>query len=1047
MYILHGTWFPGDKPDFENTGRFVLWVERQISGKVGRNAIKHPGHLEDEELHTFFSDVLPMSKPLLTQLPEDGINVRFALPSTKDGPLPSFEMAINLCMDLPDKFEWKSWRVNCLAVNDSLLFLKELHFLVQYYSDRVIPGRDIIFWYHFGRAVKDVIIRHQYIPSLLPREETKRKGRGKKGKSPGISFAPAWQIISPRYEEMIKTFSAVMPGICRAVFPDAAKVKKTPVPALYDSAGLLDHYSQQTLADLVSATPFTQKIMKSVEDTMVSGCLPGGSPGCISQDTWEKWHVWQKRLSAMGGKSDFILCFRLETAPPESPDDWSIEWLAASKKDPSLQVPLEEYWGMKEKERKAFIHQFGNDFEQALLLQFGHAGRIYARVWDGLRNQHPARLHLTRNQALEFLRESAWVLEDAGFKVMVPSWWTPEGRQRAMLRLRASSPAASGDGGVPSGYFNISSLVDYRYELSIGGEPVSRDEWQALVEAKSNLVHFRGQWMEIDREKMGDMLDLWKSQGDDALSMSLSDLMRITAGDRERDELEVALDDGLKEIMAKLGDKRLELMDTPSGLRGKLREYQKRGLSWLHYLERLGMGPCLADDMGLGKTVQVIALLVRERKETDNVGPTLLIVPTSVLGNWQKELERFAPGITCLLHHGPARAKKPKAFREACSGRDIVITSFALARMDAKALDVVEWYRIVVDEAQNIKNPESAQTRAICKLKADRRMALTGTPVENRLMDLWSIFHFLNPGYLGTPGRFKKNFEIPVQKNDDQARLAMLKRMVEPFILRRMKTDKSIISDLPDKIEQKVYCNLTKEQASLYEAVVREVEAGLSRAEGIQRKGMILSTLMRLKQICNHPSQFLQDGSEYSISRSHKLDRVASMAEEVISEGESLLLFTQFAEAGKALERMFRRECHFNTYFLYGAVSRNRREKMITEFQAPETGPSVFVLSLKAGGTGITLTKASHVFHFDRWWNPAVENQATDRAFRIGQTKKVFVHKMVTIGTLEERIDQMLEEKQRLAESITGSDESWLTELDDQAFRELITLSRDAVLE
>ena len=1047
MYILHGTWFPGDKPNFENTGRFILWVEKQISGKVRRNTLKHPGHLENEELRAFFSDVLPLSKSLPARLYGDDINVRFMLPGTKDGPLPSFEMAMHLGMDLPDEFKWKSWRINCLAVNDSLLFLKELHFLVQYYSDRVIPGRDLIFWYHFGRAVKDVIIRHQYIPSLLPREKTKRKGRGKKGKSPDISFVPAWRIISPGYAEMIKTFSAVMPGICRAVFPDAAKVKKTSVPALYDPIDLLRHYSQQTLADFIAATPFTQKIMKSVEGTMVSGCLSEGSSERISQDTWEKWHTWQKRLSAMGGKSDFILCFRLETALPESPDDWSIEWLAASRKDPSLQVPLEEYWGMKGKERKAFIHQFGDDFEQSLLLQFGHAGRIYAGVWDGLRNQHPTRLHLTRDQALEFLRESAWVLEDAGFKVMVPSWWTPEGRQRAMLRLRASSPAASGDSGVPSGYFNISSLVNYRYEFSIGEEPVSSDEWQALVEAKSNLVHFRGQWMEIDREKMGGMLDLWKSQGDDALSMSLSDLMQMTAGDRERDELEVALDGDLKEMMARLGDKRLELMDTPSGLRGKLREYQKRGLSWLHYLERLGMGPCLADDMGLGKTVQVIALLVRERKETDNVGPTLLIVPTSVLGNWEKELERFAPGITCLLHHGPARAKKPKAFREACSGRDVVITSFALARMDAKALNAVGWHRIVVDEAQNIKNPKSAQTRAICKLKTDRRMALTGTPVENRLMDLWSIMHFLNPGYLGTSARFKKNFEIPVQRNDDQARLAVLKRMVEPFILRRMKTDKSIISDLPDKIETKVYCNLTKEQASLYEAVIREVEAGLSGAEGIQRKGMILSTLMRLKQICNHPSQFLQDGSKFSISRSHKLDRVASMAEEVISEGESLLLFTQFAEAGKALERLFRREYHFNTYFLYGAVSRTRREKMITEFQAPETGPSVFVLSLKAGGTGITLTKASHVFHFDRWWNPAVENQATDRAFRIGQTKKVFVHKMVTIGTLEERIDQMLEEKQRLAESITGSDESWLTELDDTAFRELITLSRDAVLE
>ncbi len=581
----------------------------------------------------------------------------------------------------------------------------------------------------------------------------------------------------------------------------------------------------------------------------------------------------------------------------------------------------------------------------------------------------------------------------------------------------------------------------------MGGEPVSRDEWQALVEAKSDLVHFRGQWMEIDREKMADMLNLWDAEKDRVLTMSLIDVMRMAAGERDKDRFEVVMDDGLEKVMERLGDRRLELMDTPAGFRGNLRPYQKRGLSWLHYLEQLGMGQCLADDMGLGKTVQVIALLVKEREKQEGAGPTLLIVPTSVLGNWEKEIKRFAPGINCLVHHGPGRAGKPKPFKNACSGMDVVITSFALARIDAKALGAVHWHRVVVDEAQNIKNPKSAQTRAICRLKADHRMALTGTPVENRLMDLWSIMHFLNPGYLGTPAWFKKNFEIPVQKDNDQARLATLKQMVQPFILRRMKTDRSIISDLPDKIEAKVYCNLTREQASLYEAVVQDVEKELEEAEGIKRKGLILSTLMRLKQICNHPAQFLQDGSEFSVSRSLKLHRVAEMAQEVIAEGESLLVFSQFAEAGRSLAHLFMREYGFNTYFLSGSVSRNRREKMITEFQSPDTGPSVFVLSLKAGGTGITLTKANHVFHFDRWWNPAVENQATDRAFRIGQTRKVFVHKMVTIGTLEERIDQMLEEKQRLAESITGSDESWLTELDDQAFRDLITLSRDAVLE
>jgi SNF2 family DNA or RNA helicase len=353
----------------------------------------------------------------------------------------------------------------------------------------------------------------------------------------------------------------------------------------------------------------------------------------------------------------------------------------------------------------------------------------------------------------------------------------------------------------------------------------------------------------------------------------------------------------------------------------------------------------------------------------------------------------------------------------------------------------------VIDEAQNIKNPKAAQTKAILKLESKHRLALTGTPVENRLLDLWSIFNFLNPNYLGKEAQFKKSFETPIQKNNDQIQAGVLKKLVEPFILRRVKTDQSIIKDLPDKIEQKLYTNLTKEQATLYEVVVRDVEKQLNEVEGIQRKGLILSTLLKLKQICNHPRQFLQDGSDFTTERSHKLSRLSEMMEEVISEGESILIFTQFTEIGDALEKYIRQKLHYNTYYIHGGTNRDKRERMITEFQDPETEPSVFVLSLKAGGVGITLTKANHVFHFDRWWNPAVEDQATDRAFRIGQKKNVFVHKFITIGSLEERIDQMIEDKKKLAGAIVGADESWLTELDNDKFKQLIALNKSAIMD
>ena len=565
------------------------------------------------------------------------------------------------------------------------------------------------------------------------------------------------------------------------------------------------------------------------------------------------------------------------------------------------------------------------------------------------------------------------------------------------------------------------------------------------MDAKAPLIHFRGQWMELDRDKIQEMLTFIKQQNTEVPELSVPELLRKLA--EEADSFELDVHDSLARMLAKLSDNsRLELIDNPEKLNAQLRDYQKRGVAWLRYLESLGLNGCLADDMGLGKTMQVISVLVLEREQT-RPGPTLLIAPTSVIGNWQKEIERFAPHLTTLIHHGSAREQAIDAFKQLCSQHDLLITSYTLARKDSKLLAALRWRRVVLDEAQNIKNPKAAQTKAILKLNADSRLALTGTPVENRLMDLWSIFNFLNPGYLGKQAQFRKTYELPVQRDNDPVQSAVLKKLIQPFILRRLKTDKAIIKDLPDKIDNKIYCNLSKEQASLYEVVVQDVVAQLDAAEGIQRQGLMLSTLMKLKQICNHPMQFLQDGSAFTPERSHKLERISEMLEEAMSEGDSVLVFTQFTEIGEHLERYLAQEKHYKTHYLHGGTPRAKREQMISDFQDPETGPAVFILSLKAGGVGITLTQANHVFHFDRWWNPAVENQATDRAFRIGQKKNVFVHKFVTLGTLEERIDQMIADKQKMADSIVGNDESWLTRLDNQAFKELIALNKHSIME
>ena len=671
---------------------------------------------------------------------------------------------------------------------------------------------------------------------------------------------------------------------------------------------------------------------------------------------------------------------------------------------------------------------------------------MFPKLWQGLETDSPMGMELTLEESFSFLQESAWVLEDAGFKVTVPAWYTPTGRRRAKLRLKAAAKSRSVTKGKEKSYFGLDSLVQYEYELAIGEEVVTKKEWEQLINAKAPLVHFRGQWMELDRDKMQQLLEFWQSHGDEKPEMSVLEFLQRNAESGE--DWDIEHDDILSDMMAKLQDKsKLEPISDQLNLQGNLREYQKRGVAWLEYLERLGLNGCLADDMGLGKSVQVIARLVQERESVDSVLPTLLIAPTSVVGNWQKEIVKFAPHLQSMIHHGSDRLQNPADFKQACQQHDVIITSFTLARKDEKLLQSIEWQRIVLDEAQNIKNPKAAQTKAILKLSAKHRLALTGTPVENRLLDLWSIFNFLNPGYLGKEAQFRKSFEVPIQKDNNRVKSTTLKKLVEPLILRRLKTDKSIINDLPDKVEQKLYTNLTKEQASLYEVVVKDVEEKLKTVEGIQRKGLILSTLMKLKQICNHPAQFLQDNSEFSTERSHKLSRLVEMVDEAVSEGESLLIFSQFTEVCAGIEKYLKQNLRCNTYYLHGGTSRQRREKMITEFQEPDTEASAFILSLKAGGVGITLTKANHVFHFDRWWNPAVENQATDRAFRIGQQKNVFVHKFVAIGTLEEKIDQMIEDKKKLAAAVVGNDESWLTELDNDAFKQLIALNKSAILE
>jgi SNF2 family DNA or RNA helicase len=734
------------------------------------------------------------------------------------------------------------------------------------------------------------------------------------------------------------------------------------------------------------------------------------------------------------------------TTPKPVPDGpWRLDFLLQAADDPSLLVPAAEVWRAKGPLtvfRRTLDHP-----QERLLGDLGRALRLFPPLEPALRGARPTGAELDAGAAYRFLREGAPLLAQAGFGVRVPAWWgRPSARLGVKARARASAPGKTSDG-----RFGLETLCAFEWQVSLGDQPLTAAELRALAKAKVPLVRFRGEWVELKPGEVEAALRLFE-RGKSG-EMSAADLLRLAAGaDESAAHLPVAgveAEGWLAELLAMDGDARVEPVEAPPGFAGTLRPYQRRGLGWLAFLDRLGVGACLADDMGLGKTVQLLALLLASPVET-GAGrrkrrlPTLLVCPMSLVGNWQREAARFAPSLRVHVHHGGERLSGA-ALRKAVRGSDLVLTTYALAARDREELAAVEWGRVVLDEAQNVKNAAARQTQAVRSLSAPRRIALTGTPVENRLAELWSILEFLNPGLLGSAAGFRNRFATPIERYRDAERAAELKRLVRPFILRRLKTDRGIIRDLPEKQEMKVFCNLTREQASLYQATVDEMMERVENSEGIERRGLVLSTLLKLKQVCNHPAQLLQDQSAVA-GRSGKLMRLEEVLDEVLAGGERALVFTQFAEMGHLLQRRLEERFAREVPFLHGGTPRAARDALVSRFQG-EGGPSILLLSLKAGGTGLTLTAANHVIHFDRWWNPAVEDQATDRAFRIGQKKNVQVRKLVCAGTLEERIDAMIEDKKALAASVLGTGEAWLTELSTAELRRVVALSADAVAE
>ncbi len=668
-----------------------------------------------------------------------------------------------------------------------------------------------------------------------------------------------------------------------------------------------------------------------------------------------------------------------ETAP-----EWRLEFLLQSTADPSLLVPAEQAWA-----DDGTLGRWLDKPQELLLSELGRASRVCPALGDGLRQARPCALELDPHGAFHFLSDAAPALDEAGFGVLLPAWWD----RRTKLGLKLSAATPSDAKATTDARFGRDQLCDFQWQLAVGDDTLTDAEIAALAEAKAPLVRMRGRWVTVDQEQLRRGLEFL--QREQSGTASAAEILALAAAHPDDVDLPLEItgiqaDGWLGALLDGSAPQTLQPVEPPDGFGAQLRPYQQRGLSWLAFLSGVGLGACLADDMGLGKTAQLLALEAAHRADDPDAGPTILLCPMSLVGNWQREAAKFTPGLRVYAHHGPDRVHGD-ALVESLADVDLAVTTYGTAIRDIDELAEVPWRRVVLDEAQAIKNSRSRSSKAARRLRAPHRVALTGTPVENRLSELWSILDFLNPGLLGTQELFRTRYAIPVERHGDADTAQRLRAITRPYVLRRLKTDPTIIDDLPDKIEMKQYCRLTTEQASLYQSVVDDMLDKIENSRGIERRGNVLAAMAKLKQVCNHPAQLLHDRSAIG-RRSGKVIRLEEILEEILAEGDRVLL-----------------------------------------------------LSLKAGGTGLTLTAANHVIHLDRWWNPAVENQATDRAFRIGQQRNVEVHKFICTGTLEEKIDDMIEEKKALANLVISDGEGWLTELSTSDLRELFTLSEGGV--
>ncbi len=1067
-------------------GSVRLWGES--AARYGERHSLGSGQTERENTkhHAFAASVADIAHAIGRSAAESAApqTIRLRLPSAPSGPVPSDQLDFAIGRDAEGdtatglgSFEAEAFEVpfdEYRAIFDAAIECADTDKADRFEpfgsnepSDRpkarIVLGDSIEFFAILGLFAHHLLAQQRFLPMLYQDQSDLSGGW------------MAW-LGDTKTKERVTALAKLMPPAARAAIGDE---EHDPWVILQNVInGFIDSACRRTLIDEEMTDTIDGRDAGDVQIAWLTGLLgEGASVHAVEPNRSEmtrRIRRWVGSLEEQGQSTTWRLLLRLNEpldealqgvdGPPPDSVRWSLSLHLQNTESEHVVVDAVDIWSFARD--SIIVEGFQLDSPPELLLaELGRASRFCPMLERALDEAEPIEVMLETKEAYKFLREIKPILLESGFAVETPQWWdSPTGRLGARLRIDSEDMDFQGAEGADAAgpKLGLTSLVGYHWDIAVGGTTLTLNEFEQLANQKSPLVRIDGKWVEIRPEDVAAAVEFIRTNPGG--EMALGEALRMAFGaDAKKIGLHVLGVEATGWVSSIMGGGKdedgnaikttLPELSEPDNFHGTLRPYQARGLSWMAFLEQFGFGCCLADDMGLGKTVQLLALLMHERqvaaKNGGTVKPTLLIVPMSVVGNWMKEAKRFAPELKVVIHHGLER-KQGDELVESALEHDCVITTFALANRDRDTLDRVHWGRLVVDEAQFIKNPAAKQSVAIRSLNAEKRIALTGTPVENRLSELWSIMEFLNPGFLGTSGEFRKRFSQPIERYRDQTRSEQLRGLVRPFILRRTKTDPLIAADLPEKIETREYTHLTSEQAELYENCVNRMLHAVEESEGIHRRGLVLAALIKLKQICNHPAQMLKEptgekGLAPSPARSGKCTRMMEMVDEVLAEGERCLVFTQFRQMGHMLASMLRQQMGRGVLFLHGGTPQKAREKMVEEFQNPQGDVPILIVSLKAGGVGLNLTAATHVFHFDRWWNPAVENQATDRAYRIGQTRTVHVHKFVVRGTLEERIDEMIEAKTELAENIIGAGERWLTELDTSQLRDILTLRADAI--